>query len=232
MSTQPSPEVRVQYFAAARELCGCSEERIALDTACDARAFLQRLGERHARLGALAHRMRLAINGEIASDTELVHAGDEVAVLPPVAGGSGDPAPRATPHVQSSPLSVDAAIAAVSHPGAGGITVFIGTVRDHADGKSVARLDYEAHVTLAEQEMVRVLDEVHARFPTARVHAVHRIGELSIGDLAVVVAASAAHRAEAFDACRDAIEKIKERVPVWKKEWAPDGGAHWVNLEG
>ena len=127
---------------------------------------------------------------------------------------------------------IDRAVAAVAHEGAGGIAVFIGAVRNHADGKAVARLDYEAHVALAEKEMRRVLEEIHATDPGTRLCAIHRIGELQVTDLAIVVAASAPHRAEAFAACREAIEQIKKRVPVWKKEWSPDGSANWVNLEG
>jgi molybdopterin synthase catalytic subunit len=223
--------VRVAYFAAARELCGTGADAIAIEAPLEARAFLAKLGERHPRLGPLAHRMRLAINGELADDTALVRPGDEVAVLPPVAGGSGsDERPAIASGISSAPLSIDAAVAHVSHAAAGGIAIFVGTVRDHADGQSVARLDYEAHPALAEQELRRVLDELHTEQPEARLYAFHRTGELRVGELAVVVAASAPHRAEAFRACREAIERIKQRVPVWKKEWAPDGSAHWVNL--
>ncbi len=109
--------------------------------------------------------------------------------------------------------------------------MFVGVVRDHADGKPVARLDYEAHPTLALVEMRRVLETVVAEFEGARVACIHRVGELTIGDLAVVVAASAPHRAEAFAACRAAIDRVKETVPIWKHEWEPSGAASWVNLD-
>lgn len=226
--------VTISYFAAARELCGTGEERIELASAITGRELLAQLAARHPRLAPLVHRMRIAINGELADDSSTVRPGDEIAVLPPVAGGSasGTPArPAITCAISDQPLSVDQAIAAVAHEGAGGIAVFIGTVRDHADGKPVARLDYEAHVALAEKEMRRVLEEIHAGDPTTRLCAIHRIGELRVTDLAIVVVASAPHRAEAFAACREAIEQIKKRVPVWKKEWNPDGTANWVNLE-
>jgi molybdopterin synthase catalytic subunit len=228
--------VTISYFAAARELCGTGQEQLELASPITGRELLARLATRHARLAPLVHRMRLAINGELADDGAAVRPGDEVAVLPPVAGGSergsGSGRPAITSAISDQPLSVDQAIAAVAHEAAGGIAVFIGVVRDHADGKAVARLDYEAHATLAEQELRRVLEEVHAKEPSVRLCAVHRVGELKVTDLAVVVAASAPHRAEAFAACREAIEEIKKRVPVWKKEWSPDGSANWVNLEG
>jgi len=101
-----------------------------------------------------------------------------------------------------------------------------------ADGKRVSRLDYEAHESLAHEEMKRVLERVAAEHTGVRIAAVHRVGELAIGDVAVCVAASAAHRDDAFTACRKAIDRIKDAVPLWKKEWGPDGEAHWVNLDG
>ncbi len=140
----------------------------------------------------------------------------------------------ATPAVaiRDRPLSLDETLAGVSHPGAGGIAIFIGVVRDHADGNAVSRLDYEAYEELALTEMSRILTQIMAELPGVRLAATHRVGQLAIGDTAVIVAASAPHRADAFTACQNAIDRIKDTVPVWKKEWAPDGTALWVNLEG
>jgi molybdopterin synthase catalytic subunit len=188
----------------------------------------QLLGALHPQLAPFLARMRLAINDELHVQAVQVHAGDEIAVLPPVAGGSGSPIHCV---LQGAPLSVDAAIAQVSHPGAGGIAIFLGVVRDHAEQGSVSRLDYEAHESLALREMTRILNELSREYPGARISVQHRVGQLAIGDAAVVVAASAPHRAEAFAACRAAIDRIKETVPIWKKEWAPDGSALWVNLD-
>jgi MoaE-MoaD fusion protein len=224
-------EVEVQYFAAARELCGTERERIALEPApSNARAVLELLGRRHARLAPVAARMRLAVNGEIVPGDHPVVDGDQVAVLPPVAGGSAAGGGVLLCAVRGAPISVDEVLAVVQSASTGGIALFIGTVRDHADGAAVARLDYEAHPTLAEREMRRVLDEIAQAHAEVRLAALHRTGSLAVGDVAVIVAAGAPHRAEAFAACRDAIEQIKERVPIWKKEWTPDGTATWVNL--
>jgi len=221
-------QIRVRYFAAARELAGCDEEEIHVEGArlC-ARDLLSLVAERHPRLSGYAERMRVAVNGELTSADHALGDGDVADVLPPVAGGN----PVALVGVRSTPLSIDECLAAVTHPGAGGVAIFTGIVRDHADGKAVARLDYEAHPDLAEKETTRVLAEIAQEMPGVRLAATHRVGELAVGDLAVVVAASAPHRAEAFAACRLAIDRIKETVPVWKKEWGPDGEAHWVNLE-
>ena len=225
-------QVHVQYFAAARELSGCRDEQLALGAErATVGAVLELIAARHARLRPLIHRMRLAVNGEVAPADQMVVAGDEIAVLPPVAGGSGGDA-VALCAMRAEPLSVDEALAAVRRPEHGAVALFIGSVRDHAGGQRVARLDYEAHPQLAERELRRVLDEIAAEQPGVRLCALHRTGELAVGELAVIVAAGAPHRAQAFDACREAIERIKQRVPIWKKEWSPDGDGHWVNLEG
>lgn len=169
--------------------------------------------------------MRVAINGTFAEGSDTVLAGDTVDVLPPLAGGA--PFER----VREQPLSVDEVLSKISHPGAGGIALFLGTVRDNAGGKPVERLEYEAHPTLAPREIRAIEKDVMAAHAETRVCIVYRTGMLAIGDTAVIVGAAAPHRAEAFAACRAAIEAIKERVPIWKKEWHPDGAATWVNLE-
>lgn len=221
--------VRIAYFAAARDLAECASEDVEYQHTLDVEQFKTWLGERKPRLKAYLSRMRLAINGEFASSDALVVAGDEVAVMPPVAGGSGTPSVLA--EVRERPLSLDEAIDAVRDARAGGIAVFLGVVRDHHQGKAVARLDYEAFAELANKELRRVLVELMAAHPGTRLSALHRVGALAIGDTAVVVAASAAHREQAFALCRAAIDQIKATVPIWKKEWAPDGSALWVNLE-
>jgi molybdopterin synthase catalytic subunit len=132
--------------------------------------------------------------------------------------------------VLETPLDSAQAIAAVSAPDAGGIDVFLGVVRDHNDGRAVTRLEYHAYVSMAEKEMQRIAEEIAAEIPGVRLAALHRIGSLSVGDLAVVCAASAPHRGEAFAACRALIDRIKHRVPVWKREHGPDG-PYWVGWE-
>jgi molybdopterin synthase catalytic subunit len=171
--------------------------------------------------------MRIALNGELAPNDSALSDGDEVVLLPPVAGGSG----VSLVEVREGALSVDECARAVSHAGAGAVCVFTGVVRDHADGRAVARLDYEAYVELAVKEMRRILDAIVEARPGVRLAATHRVGRLAIGDVAVVVAASAPHREDAFLACREAIDRIKETVPIWKKEWGKDGEGRWVNLD-
>lgn len=222
-------QVLVHYYAAAKELAGAESSTFEFAAQTVPQAELrQAVIERFPSLEAFLARMRLAVNGDFVDASRDLEDGDRVDILPPVAGGS----PIVLCRVADREISLDEARKAVEHPGAGGICIFLGVVRDNADGKSVSKLDYEAHESLAEKQMRRVLEEVAAKHPGSRLAAVHRVGALAIGDVAVCVAASAPHRDEAFSACRQSIDRIKETVPLWKKEWGLDGEAHWVNLEG
>lgn len=129
--------------------------------------------------------------------------------------------------MRDEPLSVDEVLAAVGDPGAGGTCVFVGTVRDVDGGRGVRELDYTAHPSVADV-LREVADEVAAAFPVRALAAVHRVGDLAVGDIAVVVAAAAPHRGEAFDACRHLIDELKKRVPIWKHQLFDDGAEEWV----
>ncbi|HLK39106.1 MAG TPA: molybdenum cofactor biosynthesis protein MoaE [Polyangiaceae bacterium] len=132
--------------------------------------------------------------------------------------------------LRSGAPSIDEAVSHVQHAGAGAVCVFLGTVRDHSAGRPVVKLEYEAYEGMAVAEMGRIASEIAAEISGVRLAVVHRTGTLSVGDVAVVCAASAAHRAEAYRACRALIDRVKERVPIWKREHGPDG-AYWVGWE-
>jgi molybdopterin synthase catalytic subunit len=125
-------------------------------------------------------------------------------------------------------ISADAALTFVADPAAGGTCLFIGTVRDHSDAGTVTGLMYEAWPELAEQRLHALADEIVAGWPVRKVALVHRVGELAVGEASVVVAVSAPHRAEAFEAARHGIERLKEDAPIWKKESLESGRARWV----
>ncbi|GAB3443979.1 molybdenum cofactor biosynthesis protein MoaE [Phycicoccus ginsengisoli] len=131
--------------------------------------------------------------------------------------------------VRDEPLGVDEVLDAVRHPRCGAVSLFVGVVRDHDHGESVAALDYSSHPTAAD-ELERVCAQVAARHGVARVAAVHRSGHLEVGDLAVVVAVSAPHRGAAMEACRDLIDTLKSTVPIWKHQRFADGTDEWVGL--
>lgn len=129
--------------------------------------------------------------------------------------------------VRDQGLSVDEVLSAVHDDGAGGICLFLGTIRDVDEARAVASLEYEAH-PMVEKELRRVAESVAAEIPVRALAATHRVGALGIGDIAVVVAAAAAHRAEAFAACRKLIDDLKHEVPIWKHQTFADGTSEWV----
>lgn len=133
--------------------------------------------------------------------------------------------------LRDTPLSVDEVLGAVADPGAGGTALFIGTVRDEDGGRGVTELSYTAHPS-AEDELRRAAEKVVAGRPVRALAAVHRVGDLAIGDLAVVVAVACPHRGEAFDACRQLIDDLKISVPIWKHQRFVDGTDEWVGATG
>ena len=131
--------------------------------------------------------------------------------------------------IQPTPLSVDAVLEAVSDPTCGAVSLFLGVVRDHDRGQDVTELDYSAHPSAAER-LAEVVADVAGHGGPVRLAAVHRVGTLAIGDLAVIVAAAAPHRDQAFAACRELIDTLKNEVPIWKHQRFVDGGTEWVGL--
>jgi molybdopterin synthase catalytic subunit len=214
--------VTVKLFGSLREEAGVAEMPVDLPKGARVSELRAQLAEKFPTLERLGERLAVSVNLEVARlDTALEEA-DEVAFLPPVAGGVG----RCS--LSSEPLDEAAVTARVSGPDAGGIVTFVGQVRDHARGHTIEHLEYEAYPEMAEREMQKIADEAAGRWPGTRVAIAHRTGKLEIGDLAVVIAAAAPHRAEAFEACRFAIDTLKQTVPIWKKEVATDG-AYWVD---
>lgn len=132
--------------------------------------------------------------------------------------------------IRTEALSIDEAYQAVCTDAQGGIAIFVGRVREHNQGNAITKLEYEAYVSMAEKEIRRIMEEIEREVPGTLLACTHRIGELHVGDLAVVCAASAPHRAEAFTACRLLIDRVKERIPVWKREHGPDG-PYWIDFQ-
>jgi molybdopterin converting factor subunit 1 len=219
--------IQVLYFAVLRERLGRDEESLELADGASVRDALVALAERHPAFASLRSQIRVAVNQEFAGDELVLAEGDELALIPPVAGGA-DTAAR---HVVLSeqPLSLDRCIAAVRGPEMGGLVTFTGMVRRHSRGVTIERLEYEAYGAMAVREMTRLCEEIEAELPGTRLAVEHRTGTLEIGDIAVVIAAAAPHRAEAFTACRAMIDRLKERVPIWKKELGEDGST-WIGL--
>jgi molybdopterin synthase catalytic subunit len=214
-------------FAGVRQRIGAPSLEIELPdqaTVAQLRAVLL-----HARpeLGeSLAH-CRIALDQEFAADADVIAPGSEIALIPPVSGGAPIDELGSRSRLRETALSLAEVVAAVEHRDAGGITTFTGNVREHSRGKQVRWLEYEAYPAMAVAKMDEIALAVEAELPGTRVALQHRVGRLEIGDTAVVIAASAAHRDEAFRACREVIERLKRDVPIWKKEVDSDGG-EWI----
>jgi molybdopterin synthase catalytic subunit len=217
--------VRVRYFAIVRELLGRSvEDRVVADGTTVGGLFAD-LAAQHPRLDRLRPVTMLMVNQAYVSSDYLLHEGDEVALIPPVSGGELGPF-----RVQMEPLNPRDVEASVADPSAGAIVTFVGTVRNHGRGRHVVQLEYEAYAPAAEAMLRQIGDEIRERWGLDNVAIVHRVGSLSVGDASVVISVAAAHRDSAFDASRYAIERIKEIVPIWKKEHYGDG-AVWIGSE-
>lgn len=223
----------LRFHAAARELAGTSEAQLDIgEQALGETALRERIAAEYPTLAPYLPRMRFACNDAFSQTDQMYASDDSVDIMPPVAGGAPALAESSVVHceIRDSALSSDEMIAAVAHDAAGATASFLGVVRNHHKGQAIERLEYEAHPTLAAVEMRRVLEALASEFEGVRIAAVHRVGSLGVGDVAVVVAVSSAHRGEAFEVCREAIDRIKETVPIWKKEWGVDKTSTWVNL--
>ncbi len=216
------------YFAAVRDRLGCEGESLWLPDGINVAAALKGLVDRHADrdLGAIVDRLQIAVNRSVVTREHPLCDGDEVALLPPVAGGMDQPSRLA---ILDRTLSLDAVVRSVSSPLQGGIVTFTGVVRRHGQLAEVSRLEYEAFVPMALSVLSDIAHEIENAIPGTQVAIHHRIGNLLVGEPAVVIAVSAPHRAEAFSGCRAAIEALKQRVPIWKKEIGPDGNA-WIGM--
>jgi len=220
----------VRYFAVLRERVRCDGEVLDLADGATVRAALDVLAARHPAVAALRGRFRAAVNQDMVGDDAPLREGDELALIPPVAGGApADAAARLARMVHDRAPSLDIVVDAVRSPDAGAIATFTGLVRRHNQGRAVERLEYEAYDAMANKVMSELCDAIEAEMAGVRVAVEHRAGALVVGDVAVAIAASAPHRAEAFAACRAMIERLKEKAPIWKKEIGPDG-AEWIGL--
>jgi molybdopterin synthase catalytic subunit len=215
--------ITARLFARLREQAGTDLELVDL-AGSTVEDVYRALRERHPALEPDLGLIRPARNQEFAEWSEAVADGDEVAFIPPVSGGSGA---AALIEMTAEPLDARRLETVVAHPGAGAICTFTGVVRDNSRGERVTHLEYEAYAGMAERQMRAIVDEIAERWPEARVAMAHRTGTLEIGEASVVVCVSCPHRAEAIAACQWGIDRLKESVPIWKKEFARSG-AVWV----
>ncbi len=207
-----SVRVTVRLFAGLRERAG--RARLELDDVASVDAVWERL-----ELGDEPPGLLYAVNREYVTRGHVLHDGDEVAVIPPVSGGSLV--------LSAEPLDVSAVVAEAASDDAGAISTFVGTVRRSSRGREVVRLEYEAFEEMAEPMLRSLADELTERHGLCAVAIHHRVGVVEIGEPSIVIAVSAPHRAAAIEACREAIDTLKQTIPLWKKEIYADG-EEWI----
>jgi molybdopterin synthase catalytic subunit len=204
--------VHVKLFAGLRERAGWSEREVdRVDRVADVWPALG--------LGDEPQGLLYAVNKEYAERDRPLADGDEVALIPPVSGGAF--------RLTEDPLSLDAVVDEVRSNSAGAIAIFIGTTRVQSRGRTVLHLDYEAYEEMAEQVMAQIAADLKRRYDLGEIAIHHRTGRVEIGEASVVIAVSAPHRQDALAACKDAIDTLKEQVPLWKKEFY-EGGEEWI----
>jgi MoaE-MoaD fusion protein len=224
--------IGVRLFARFREAAGRERLEVELPEGGTVESAWSAVVDRHPQLSAYRPFTLFAVGNEYVSAEHRLAPSDELCLFPPVSGGSGSGSGEDVYRIIGEPLSPDAIAAEVDDPGAGGIVIFSGVVRNETGGRPVKFLEYEAHAPMAEAKMREIGETVRARWAEVkRVAILHRIGRLEIGESSVLIAVSAAHRQDAFEACQYAIDTLKRTVPVWKKEHFEDGEV-WVGLQG
>jgi len=225
--------VRLLAFASAADALGAAERELELAAGTTVGALRARLAAEHPALLPLLPRLAVAVDGEVMDDAAAVRDGAEVALLPPVSGGAAAtlaPERAARAWLTTEPLEVDAVAARVAGPDCGALVLFVGTVRDRHQGRTVERLAYSAYAPMAERRLLRIADELGAAHG-ARLAIAHRLGTLRPGEASVVIAVAAPHREAAYVASRECLERLKREVPIWKREHYADGDSRWREEE-
>ena len=231
--------VTVQYLGMLREFAGRESEAVEVPDGASVGEVYTAAQQRFPQMAEFRHAVALAVNYEYCSADRILRDGDEVALLPPVSGGTPDAvAGGETSPMQSTEHAVlvrqvidgDAIAAAIREADDGAVVVFDGMVRNQTRGRHTLHLEYTAYEPMALQQMEQLAVQAKAKFAVREVWVVHRLGRLEIGETSVYVAVASAHRAAAFEACRWVIDTLKKTVPIWKKEFFVDG-AVWADGE-
>lgn len=228
-------QVRVVYFGILREMAGNERESVELNNSARLADLYSQLQARIPGLGKFANSIALSINYEYANLGALLHDGDEVALLPPVSGGTAEsaessPGSVAKTRLVREPINSEKIVSDLKAAEDGAVVVFDGIVRNHSRGRRTLYLEYSAYEPMAAAELEKLSAAALAKFPIRDVRIVHRLGTLYIGETSVLIAVTSAHRAAAFDASRWIIDTLKKTVPIWKKEFFEDG-AVWADGE-
>ncbi|HYM12611.1 MAG TPA: molybdenum cofactor biosynthesis protein MoaE [Bryobacterales bacterium] len=233
--------VKVLFFGMLKDLVGRSEERLQVEAGTRLGGVFEHYARLFPKLQEMSHSIVLAQNQQFAAPETVIGEGDEIALLPPVSGGSGEPAasePLAEVEdelgnyfaITRVPIDVRVLGARLARGRDGAVITFEGVVRDNSKGRTTLYLEYDCYVPLAIKMMREIAASLLAAHPVDRIGMIHRLGRMEIGDTSVAIVVTSAHRQPAYEASRDAIDRLKRLVPIWKKEYFADGGV-WVEGE-
>ncbi len=225
-------KIDVLFFGVLKELVGRSSENVDLPGGSRVRDLVLHYARAFPRLEAMAASLAVSVNQEYSGVERVLSEGDEVGLLPPVSGGTGNDSRQFTGEVRivREPIDASAVAARLKHTADGAAVIFDGVVRDNTRGRRTLYLDYESYEAMALRQMEQLAAEARTRFQVRGASIVHRLGRLNIGETSVLIVVASAHRAAAFEACRWIIDTLKKTVPIWKKEYFKDG-AVWADGE-
>ena len=218
--------VTLRCFAAVRDILDTDTVTVEIEAGTTARGMLEKLGQQHPAL--LRVPVAFAVNRDYARADSVLSDGDEVAFIPPISGGSGaqDLYRFDLTEGELDPRALEQECRTDRD---GAVVTFAGTTRDHNEGAQVLSLSYEAYTEMAQRVMCVLFEEAVKRFPITRARVAHRLGEVPVGEASVVVVVASAHRGPAFEACRFLMDRLKDEVPIWKREKLCDGaGERWI----
>lgn len=215
--------VRVLFFAIAKERAGVDECVVTLDAPMTLSMLKISVFEQYPALKELSPYVRWAINQRFVSEPDYALCdGDEIAIIPPVSGGD-------RVFLSDGPIDVERVVSSVSDACNGAVLTFVGQVRNHTGDAAVTHLEYEAYESMANRALAEILNDAQTNFPGVCVNVMHRLGRVALAQASVVIAVGAAHRSDAFDACRYIIERLKTDVPIFKREYRENGSV-WVGM--
>ena len=217
-------EIKVNFFALYRERAGRRQTTLDLSPGTKVSQMIDEVRHLFPDLAPPTVNIVVAVNTEYAGPDMVLHDGDDVALIPPVSGGED------MIEITRQPLNPEIVTAKVRRDANGAVVTFLGTTRLFAEGKKVLYLEYEAYEEMALKEMEKIRGEICSEWSIEDIAIAHRIGRVDIGEISLVVAVASPHRKEAFHACHQAVDLLKEKVPIWKKEFFEDG-YHWVACE-
>jgi molybdopterin converting factor subunit 1 len=230
-------QIRVLFFGMLKDLTGRSSDSVDLPEQATLRDLLAHYQEKIPQLAQISVSLAMSINQEYAPPESQLQSGDEVAVLPPVSGGSsqrntiaGSPGCSRYAAIVDQAIDTSALLARIKQPDDGAAVIFEGVVRNHSRGRRTLYLDYEAYPEMALKQMELLAQQALSRFAIRVIAIAHRLGRLQIGETSVAIVVASAHRTAAFEACRWLIDTLKRTVPIWKKEYFEDG-AVWADGE-